>query len=576
MTTKTCSGCGGAINGTVITAQGEDYCAQCFVCSSCKKPIAGSFQTKADGSRLCEDCVPVVVCAGCEERLTGTVLNVDGKDYHPDCHKCADCSKVLAGKFFRAPGRDFVHLCQECAEKSCASASAPAATAGASATSTGSSSCARCMGPVKGSAVKANDQVYCKDCFTCAKCSVSLATGFFTVPGGDGSLLCRGCAEEAAKSAGASVTTTSKNRTCVRCKKPIEGEVVVAQKGDEFHPECFTCESCGKALKEFIVDESAQYKFQTRRYICPACPTGKPAEAPAANRPCVICEKPCEPGPDVLELLDGSILHWACFTCCECGKAESPSGDKITKTLLRTRVQAAKAGRFVCDACSAKKEVAGPSESKAPPAAARKKILPLGTYLGKGVGADNDAITYAVALLSGRQFRLDFTSAKGSNWQVTGSYDDDFDAKTLVLTVESYVKGTGPPGGNSFTLAIEKLDSETNDGLNMQGVHLGFLIGVPDFEVQQMLKSNGPSTAPAGGGYQAQEASAAAKVIEGTYSLTELQDKEGCQAKGLDMARRECYLPDDVFNTTFKMSKDDFEKLPKWKRDNAKKQHNLF
>ena len=42
------------------------------------------------------------------------------------------------------------------------------------------------------------------------------------------------------------------------------------------------------------------------------------------------------------------------------------------------------------------------------------------------------------------------------------------------------------------------------------------------------------------------------------------------------MARREQYLSDAEINSTFNMSKDKFNALPKWKRIRAKKEIGLF
>ena len=58
------------------------------------------------------------------------------------------------------------------------------------------------------------------------------------------------------------------------------------------------------------------------------------------------------------------------------------------------------------------------------------------------------------------------------------------------------------------------------------------------------------------------------------YSVEQLQIGK-CPA-GIDMARREQYLSDAEFNSTFNMSKDKFDALPKWKRIRAKKEVGLF
>ena len=56
------------------------------------------------------------------------------------------------------------------------------------------------------------------------------------------------------------------------------------------------------------------------------------------------------------------------------------------------------------------------------------------------------------------------------------------------------------------------------------------------------------------------------------FDLSELKGK----LPGVDPARKEAYLKDDEFKTVFKMTLDDFYKLPKWKQVNQKKQHGIF
>lgn len=68
-----------------------------------------------------------------------------------------------------------------------------------------------------------------------------------------------------------------------------------------------------------------------------------------------------------------------------------------------------------------------------------------------------------------------------------------------------------------------------------------------------------PAPAPAGDGSM--------------YSLAELQ--AGCPS-GVVAASKEKSLNDEDFEATFKMSRDDFDGLPKWKRDKAKKDAGIF
>lgn len=70
--------------------------------------------------------------------------------------------------------------------------------------------------------------------------------------------------------------------------------------------------------------------------------------------------------------------------------------------------------------------------------------------------------------------------------------------------------------------------------------------------------------------------SAAPATAAGTHSLHDLQTAEIWQALGVVSTDRETYLPADVFMSLFGVGKDEFAKMPKWKKDQQKKQHGLF
>lgn len=60
------------------------------------------------------------------------------------------------------------------------------------------------------------------------------------------------------------------------------------------------------------------------------------------------------------------------------------------------------------------------------------------------------------------------------------------------------------------------------------------------------------------------------------WKLADLQDKDKCQAAGLEMNQREQYLSDADFNAAFGTTKELFAALPEWKRNARKKDHGLF
>lgn len=93
-----------------MTVDGQLFHPECFVCASCRQPIAGPF-VKDDKGRLCAGCQPR--CEICQEPLAGhSTLKLDGRRIHEDCFRCCGCNKVLRGGHFKeGPGR---YQCGDC------------------------------------------------------------------------------------------------------------------------------------------------------------------------------------------------------------------------------------------------------------------------------------------------------------------------------------------------------------------------------------------------------------------------------------------------------------------------------
>ncbi|OIW21919.1 hypothetical protein TanjilG_14755 [Lupinus angustifolius] len=63
---------------------------------------------------------------------------------------------------------------------------------------------------------------------------------------------------------------------------------------------------------------------------------------------------------------------------------------------------------------------------------------------------------------------------------------------------------------------------------------------------------------------------------QSVLSYEQLNTKSGSVVLGIDLKRRETYLSDEEFETIFKMTKEAFTKLPRWKQDMLKKKVELF
>jgi len=107
------------------------------------------------------------------------------------------------------------------------------------------------------------------------------------------------------------------------------------------------------------------------------------------------------------------------------------------------------------------------------------------------------------------------------------------------------------------------------NGLPADAVRLPAIPAGADTEPERVAEVPDTSVAAA-------DASPKSAAAVGCLTLEELKDRTVWQAKCVEATKREEYLSDDAFQTLFGVSKADFAKLPKWKRDSEKKLHGLF
>mmetsp|Transcript_96 Transcript_96/g.162 ORF Transcript_96/g.162 Transcript_96/m.162 type:complete len:545 (+) Transcript_96:55-1689(+) len=542
------------------------------------------------------------VCVKCNKEIDGQCLNYGDESFHPECFTCDHCNKPLTSVY----NKDGKRLCAECALPVCEV----------------------CKKPIEGAAMNVAGASYHPACFVCQGCKEPL-TSYFKV---EGEIMCKKCAQasQSQKAADAG-KNSSLRRTCRKCKKPIEGKIVLGDRDDAFHEECFVCDDCGKPLDEYVVDPNRRFKFQEAAYLCRSCGDKNAKKAPASEGPakkCVVCSEPCAvSGPEaenVLHLLDGSSIHLSCFKCTTCGAVKDMKGGDATKQrLLRTQVEKCKKGTYVCDNCfkCAESNLAEAPDLKV------ELSLPHGVYLGKEEPSKGTQVAYSVKLMDGHKCWLDRredTPISSSRWMAEGIYSEergpDNEVAYVRFTVEKLPFGGGPQVGKVFELKVEK--GETNSVLICEGVCCPLQVGMQDYELEQMMKAPErqaapqpvPKPKPAPGtegngillgsevssivkgsagvmeraakpshGIIMDEAVEAAPVSavptavpEGCLSLEDLRDANVWKLKGVDPSKREEYLSDDAFKAVFGMSKEEFTKLPKWKRDKLKKEHKLF
>ncbi|KFU85396.1 Actin-binding LIM protein 1, partial [Chaetura pelagica] len=93
-----CAGCGRDIkNGQALLALDKQWHLGCFKCKACGKVLTGEYISK-DGAPYCEKDYQVlfgVKCEACHQFITGKVLEVSDKHYHPSCARCSRCNQMF-------------------------------------------------------------------------------------------------------------------------------------------------------------------------------------------------------------------------------------------------------------------------------------------------------------------------------------------------------------------------------------------------------------------------------------------------------------------------------------------------
>ncbi|XP_072210529.1 filamin-binding LIM protein 1 [Excalfactoria chinensis] len=157
--------------------------------------------------------------------------------------------------------------------------------------------CHKAVGP-REPTVEAMRKQYHTDCFTCRTCQRRLAGQRYYQK--DGRPICDACYQ----------ATLEK---CAECQGLITERIVRAL-GKGFHPSCFACAACGRAIgaESFAVDEQG-------KVYCVADFYRKFAPV------CSACKRPIIPDEDTykIECL-GRSFHESCYRCESCGTPLSP------------------------------------------------------------------------------------------------------------------------------------------------------------------------------------------------------------------------------------------------------------
>ncbi|XP_063045279.1 actin-binding LIM protein 3-like, partial [Engraulis encrasicolus] len=116
-----CAGCDEHIDaGQSLLALENLWHVTCFCCQTCRQPITREYFSR-DGIPYCELDYHIqfgIRCDICTGFITGTVLEVEGRHFHPACARCVHCQRMfLEGEELYLTGPDLWHPACKQAER---------------------------------------------------------------------------------------------------------------------------------------------------------------------------------------------------------------------------------------------------------------------------------------------------------------------------------------------------------------------------------------------------------------------------------------------------------------------------
>uniref|UniRef100_A0AAY4E1I2 LIM zinc-binding domain-containing protein n=2 Tax=Denticeps clupeoides TaxID=299321 RepID=A0AAY4E1I2_9TELE len=228
-----CAGCGKCIVGKILTALGQVWHPEHFVCVTCHKELGSGGFFERNGNAYCEKDYQERFsprCAYCKGPILNNILNAMDRTWHPEHFFCTHCGDLFGTEgFLEKDGKPYC-------TKDFYLLFAP--------------KCSGCSRPVKENYLTAANGTWHPECFVCADCLQPFTEGSFHEL--DGRPLCY-------------LHFHSRQGTlCGGCGAPISGRCISAL-GRKFHPEHFLCAFCLRQLNQGV------FKEHDGKPYCPAC-----------------------------------------------------------------------------------------------------------------------------------------------------------------------------------------------------------------------------------------------------------------------------------------------------------------
>eukprot|EP00929_Paragymnodinium_shiwhaense_P062404 TRINITY_DN3115_c0_g1_i1.p1 TRINITY_DN3115_c0_g1~~TRINITY_DN3115_c0_g1_i1.p1 ORF type:complete len:559 (+),score=147.34 TRINITY_DN3115_c0_g1_i1:64-1740(+) len=438
--------------------------------------------------------------------------------------------------------------------------------------------CTACGQEIEGQVLKVGGESYHPNCFVCDGCKKPLSGSFSRQS--DGRKLCTDCVPR---------------NYCDICKRLINGAAVKVGNAT-YHPDCFVCDSCGGRLKgQFMTVKKGDETLRFCNKECKDSPERitRPKPEETAADAAVEAEKekaapPAAPAaaakaPTPAPAPSKRTVPLGCYI--GNGKIDEGTSVKYTIRLMDddqcwldcTKETKIASGTWHAEGtyCEVDGQIKFTVESH--PHGGGPEMGRVYNFAIEKVDSEKETTT-----------RLTCEGVVCSVQMSMREYDDLKDEKRCAAAPKAKAEApTGPapaiPGEGVPTKVMAGstgvMERKQVDTMGYSAVKVS-----PDAKPAAPAVATQPPPAPAAAAAAAAApvAAEAAPVATATpggdcvLTLEELKNGDVWKARGVDPSRREEYLADDVFADLFKMSKADFAKLPKWKRDQAKKPLGLY
>ncbi|XP_071480245.1 paxillin-like [Diadema antillarum] len=228
-----CAACQKPIVGQIVTALGQTWHVEHFVCAMCPKLLGSQTFFERDGKAFCEEDYHELFapkCAYCHGPIKDKCVTALDKTWHPEHFFCAQCGKTFGEDgFHEKNGRAY---CRD----DYFDMFAPR--------------CGGCNRAIMENFITALNAQWHPECFVCAECRVPFHEGDFFDH--DGVPYCE------------MHYHAVRGSLCAGCNKPITGRCITAMQR-KFHPEHFVCDYCLKQLNK------GTFKEQSGKAYCHGC-----------------------------------------------------------------------------------------------------------------------------------------------------------------------------------------------------------------------------------------------------------------------------------------------------------------